>query len=116
MVSNQLEAANHLTNREEAEGLSEDDTASGKLGHADISYGVDNALRGSEDAAAGNGLPEALVEGLKGSGGAGGGLRRSANSVPGIRGFCVRVGLSSYGMAIFWFWATYLPSSRATLL
>jgi hypothetical protein len=73
VVSNELEAANDLTNGEETEGLGEDDTAGGKLGHAEISYGVDEALGGSEDAAAGNGLPEALVEGLEGSGGAGGG-------------------------------------------
>lgn len=74
VVSNELEAANNLANGEEAEGLGEDDTAGGKLGHADISYGVDEALGGSEDAAAGNGLPEALVEGLEGSGGGDGHL------------------------------------------
>lgn len=67
VVADQLEAANHLADGEEAEALSEDDAAGGQLGVADIPGLLDEGLGRLQDAAVLDRPPQVLVVGLEGS-------------------------------------------------
>ena len=46
VVADELEAADHLANGEEAEALGEDDTASGELGGVEVAGLLEEGLRG----------------------------------------------------------------------
>lgn len=64
-VADKLESANNLTNGEETEDLSRNDTASSKLGRTDVFHLLDEVLRRLDDGAVLDGLDEVLVGGLE---------------------------------------------------
>jgi hypothetical protein len=68
-VANQLESANHLTNSEESEALSQNDAASNELTGSQATDLLEEVLRRSEDGAALDGFPKGLVERLEGGNG-----------------------------------------------
>jgi hypothetical protein len=71
VVADNLEAADHLADGEEAEALGEDDAAGDELGGADVADGLEDGLGGLEEAAGLDGSPGVLVVGLEGGDGAG---------------------------------------------
>lgn len=66
VVANELEAAEHLTNGEEAEALSKDDTASSKLRSTDAAKLLEELLGRGDQGAGAETVPEGLVERLEG--------------------------------------------------
>lgn len=69
VVADDLEAADHLTDGEEAQGLGEDDADGGELRGAEVADGVDGGL-GRGDGAGLDGAEDLLVVGLEGGDGA----------------------------------------------
>ena len=65
-VAHQLESANHLTNGEEAQALSKDNTAGNQLTGSQAADLLDEVLGRPEDGAASDGLPQGLVVALEG--------------------------------------------------
>lgn len=65
-VANQLESANHLTDSEEAQALSKDDTAGNQLTRSQATDLLNEVLGRPENAAASDGLPQGLVVALEG--------------------------------------------------
>lgn len=66
VIADELEAAKHLTNGEEAEAFSSDNAASDELGVADVAGLLDNALRRLEECAVLERPPQGLVNILEG--------------------------------------------------
>lgn len=64
VVADELEAADHLADGEEADALGEDDAAGGELGGAEVAGLGEEVLGRGEDGAVLDGLPEVLVVGL----------------------------------------------------
>lgn len=114
-VPDELEAADHLANGEEADELGGDDTCGGELGAGDVPDVVDNGLGGLEEAAGAEGGPDVLVEGLEG----GDGTRRACQLRAFFLLFRKRARKArlycTHGRLIFWPWKTSLASSRVTL-
>jgi hypothetical protein len=109
-VANKLESANHLTNGEEAEDLSRNNTASGELGRADIPHLLDSVLRRLDNGAVLDGLDDVLVGVLEG------GQVTVGYALAGYPATSKkRLLRGTHGGLIFWFWKTNLPTSRATL-
>lgn len=69
VVADDLEAADHLADGEEAQGLGEDDADRGELRGAEVADGVDGGL-GRGDGAVLDGAEDLLVVGLEGGDGA----------------------------------------------
>lgn len=106
VVADELEAADHLANGEEAETLGRNNAAGSQLRRADTQSALDEGLGGA-DAAGLDGLVEVLVEVLEGGGRAGALCQRG--SVSG------RFSGGTHGGLIFWPWKTILPTSAPTL-
>lgn len=69
-VADELEAANHLADGEEAQALSGDDATSDELGGADVADGLEEGLGRLEEAAGADRVEEVLVGGLESGHGA----------------------------------------------
>lgn len=66
VVADKLETAEHLTDGEEAEALSKDDTASGELGSANVANLLEELLGRGDQGTGAETVPEGLVERLEG--------------------------------------------------
>lgn len=65
VVTDELEAAEHLTNSEEAEALGEDNTASNELGSTNVADLLEELLGRREEGAGAERAPKRLVVGLE---------------------------------------------------
>lgn len=65
VVADELEAAEHLTNGEEAEALSDDNTASNKLGSTNVADLLEELLGRGEEGAGAERRPQRLVVSLE---------------------------------------------------
>ena len=70
VVTDELEAADHLANGEEAEALSEENTSSGDLCPGDVADVLEGSASLGEERAGLDGLHEVLEVGLEGRDGA----------------------------------------------
>jgi hypothetical protein len=111
LVTNQLESADYLTDREETQNLGPDNSSCGQLGRVDVPNTLKDAAwvcraLGDERGWVSDALNESLEVGLEG------GNRAKWKSV---RLYLHRISqIITYGGVIFWPWKTSLVSSRPT--
>lgn len=114
MVSDNLEAANHLTDGEETEALGSNDTGGGELGIAEVAGLLEDVLGCLEEGASLEGSPEGLVGVLESGHGA------ASHSMLGAYAQWLAWAegggsMATYGGLIFWPWKTSLATSAPTL-